>query len=158
MPFLFALYVELDMQNPVAVLPCSDLRRTTPAAPPRLRCRAHRTPDRHTECLQHPTRDCSLVTFINVQKYSLQQQEMFEPFPAKAPLCVIRLRRPRKVYTIDDAICSLLEVIDALKNHSQALEQEGKLCNMTSAAKKSKIRQGGEVFVDKPEAVVPRRD
>lgn len=37
-----------------------------------------------------------------------------KPFPAKPPLCVIRLRRARKVYTIDCAICSLLEVIDAV--------------------------------------------
>lgn len=33
------------------------------------------------------------------------------------------------------------------KNHSQAQEQEGKLCNMTSAAKKSKFRATREVFV-----------
>jgi hypothetical protein len=124
-------------------------------------CRAHRTADRHTNACSLACKQKLHAQPSHIQnsshKIPLYSSRYVRAFSSESATCVIRLRRPRKVYTIDDAICSLLEVIDALKNHSQALEQEGKLCNMTSAAKKSKVRHRSEVFVGCSGGVVPRR-
>ena len=140
--------VECDMQNPVAVSQYADLRRSAACstATSAVALTGLQTATRNTcSFLQHFMRDCSLAILWSHHQqknasYSsrISQKQYVRAFSSESATLVIRLRRPRKVYTIDDAICSLLEVIDALKNHSQALEQEGKLCNMTSAAKKSK--------------------
>ena len=153
------------MQNPVTVSPQDDLQRYAACSTASLRCRrARRCPHRHGEQLRilnlaSAQRSLCFADWhgFTASHNNADISKMFEPFPARAPLCVIRLRRPRKVYTIDCAICSLLEVIDAIQSHSQALEQEGKLCNMTSAAKKQKVCACCEVFVGDAEAVVPRR-
>lgn len=150
------------MQSPVTVLPYGDddpRRNTCSTATSAVALTGRQTATQMLAALlANKNYMRSLLTFKTPPtKIPLYSSRYVRAFSSESATCVIRLRRPRKVYTIDDAICSLLEVIDALKNHGQALEQEGKLCNMTSAAKKSKVRHRSEVFVGCSGGVVPRR-